>query len=105
MSALPVAAPVILPPEPELTPADMLGRARAMRETLRQRQAACEALGRIPEVTHGEFMKAGFYRILQPRCFGGYEFSFQTFVQVMVEVSRGCPESGWVLALVSAHAA
>jgi 3-hydroxy-9,10-secoandrosta-1,3,5(10)-triene-9,17-dione monooxygenase len=83
----------------------MLGRARAMRETLRQRQAACEALGRIPEVTHGEFMKAGFYRILQPRCFGGYEFSFQTFVQVMVEVSRGCPESGWVLALVSAHAA
>jgi 3-hydroxy-9,10-secoandrosta-1,3,5(10)-triene-9,17-dione monooxygenase len=83
----------------------MLGRARAMRETLRQRQATCEALGRIPEVTHDEFMSAGFYRILQPRCFGGYEFSFQTFVRVMVEVSRGCPESGWVLALVSAHAA
>jgi 3-hydroxy-9,10-secoandrosta-1,3,5(10)-triene-9,17-dione monooxygenase len=105
MSAQPGVAPEIPLPEPELTPAAMIARARAMRETLRGRQTACEALGRIPEETHEEFLRAGFYRILQPRSFGGYEFSFQAFVRIMVEVSRGCPESGWVLALISAHAA
>src|ERR1017187_8605026 len=92
-------------PEPQLTPAEMLARAQAMRPVLRERQGLCEKLGRIPEETHGDFMRAGFYRILQPRCFGGYEFEFQTFVRVMIEISRGCPESGWVLALISAHAA
>lgn len=76
-----------------------------MRPTLRERQAQCEKLGRIPEETHGEFVDAGFYRILQPRRFGGYEFGLADLVRVMTEVSRGCPESGWVLTLTAGHPA
>jgi 3-hydroxy-9,10-secoandrosta-1,3,5(10)-triene-9,17-dione monooxygenase len=71
---------------------------------LRERQAECEALGRIPQVTNDEFVAAGFYRILQPRRFGGYEFDMPTFARVMIEVSRGCASSGWVLALTAGHA-
>lgn len=93
----------IAPPEPALTPAEMLRRAQEMRPVLRERQAACEAAGRIPEETNDEFVRAGFYRILQPRRFGGYEFDLPAFVQVMMEVARGCPESGWVLALTAGH--
>ena len=73
--------------------------------TLRERQARCEEIGRLPEETNQDFLNAGFYRILQPRCFGGYEFSVPEFIGVMTEVSRGCPESGWVLALTASHPA
>ena len=54
-------------PEPDLTPEDMVRRANAMVPTLRERQAECERLGRIPQATNDEFVAAGFYRILQPR--------------------------------------
>ena len=101
MTTMPATS--IAPPEPDLTPAEMLRRAQAMRPTLRARQAECEALGRLPEATNDEFVKAGFYRILQPRRFGGYEFDVPTFVTVMTEIARGCPSSGWVLALTSGH--
>lgn len=96
-------ATMIAPPEPDLTPVEMLHRAQAMRPVLRERQAECEALGRLPDSTNAEFVKAGFYRILQPRRFGGYEFDLPAFVAVMTEIARGCPSSGWVLALTSGH--
>jgi len=94
----------IAPPEPDLTPAELLHRAEAMCPMLRERQAACEAAGRISDETNHEFIRAGFYRILQPRRFGGYEFDLPCFLKVMTAVSRGCPESGWVLALTAGHA-
>ncbi len=75
-----------------------------MRPMLRERQNACEAAGQVSEDTNAQFIKAGFYRILQPRVFGGYEFDLPTFLKVMIAVSRGCSDSGWVLALTAGHA-
>src|SRR5919202_1763073 len=91
-------------PEPELTPEGMIQRAYAMIAPLREHQAECEALGRLPEATNDAFLEAGFYRILQPRRFGGYEFDLATFARVMMHIARGCPSSGWVLALTAGHA-
>src|SRR5262249_44512961 len=96
-------SPTIAPPEPELTPAELLARAEALRPALRERQAATEATGRLLDETHAAFVEAGFYRTLQPRRFGGYEFPLRDFVRVMSAVSRGCPSSGWVLALTAGH--
>ena len=75
-----------------------------MRPMLRERQNACEAAGQVSEDTNAQFIAAGFYRILQPRCFGGYEFDLPTFLKVMIAISRGCSDSGWVLALTAGHA-
>ena len=97
------AADAILIPEINLTPQEMIRRATAMRQTLRDRQLATEAAGRILEETNDQFVAAGFYRVVQPRRFGGYEFDLPTYVRVMSEVSRGCPSSGWVLALTAGH--
>jgi 3-hydroxy-9,10-secoandrosta-1,3,5(10)-triene-9,17-dione monooxygenase len=82
----------------------LLARARELVPVLRERQAHCESQGRIPEETNEEFVKAGFYRILQPRRFGGLELGMPTFARVMMEIARGCPSSGWVLALTGGHA-
>ena len=90
-------------PEPDLTPAGMIARAAALRPMLRARQADCEALGRVPDDVNDELIRAGFYRVVQPRCFGGYEFDVPTFHHVMAEISRGCTETGWVLALTAGH--
>jgi 3-hydroxy-9,10-secoandrosta-1,3,5(10)-triene-9,17-dione monooxygenase len=93
----------IPPPEPDLTVAELLRRAEAMRPLLRQRQTECEQLGQLPEDTNQRFISAGFYRILQPRIFGGYEFTLPDFIRVMLAVARGCSDSAWVLALTSGH--
>jgi len=90
-------------PEAGLTPNAMIRRAISMRQTLRSRQQETETAGRILTETNDEFVRAGFYRVVQPRRFGGYEFDLPTYVRVMSEVSRGCPSSGWVLALTAGH--
>jgi 3-hydroxy-9,10-secoandrosta-1,3,5(10)-triene-9,17-dione monooxygenase len=90
-------------PEPGLTVDELLHRAEALRPLLRARQAECEVLGELPADTNDRFLAAGFYRILQPRLFGGYEFALPDFIRVMIAVARGCSDSAWVLALTSGH--
>ena len=41
--------------------------------------------------------------MVQPRRFGGYEFDLDTFLRITMELSRGCPSSGWVFGLTAAH--
>src|ERR687888_1106148 len=91
-------------PEPDLTPREIIARAAAMRETLRERQADTEERTFYSEETHKAFTDAGFYRILQPRRFGGYEFALPIFTRVAIELSRGCPASGWTYTLTAGHA-
>jgi 3-hydroxy-9,10-secoandrosta-1,3,5(10)-triene-9,17-dione monooxygenase len=95
--------PSIPVPEPELTPAEILARAEALRPLLLEEQAATEKRGYYSEEIHEQFRAAGFYRILQPRRFGGYEFDLPTYARVITAVSRGCPSSGWCLCLAAAH--
>jgi 3-hydroxy-9,10-secoandrosta-1,3,5(10)-triene-9,17-dione monooxygenase len=91
-------------PEPSLTAEEMVQRARDMVPVLRERQEHCEQLGRLPDETSRDFVDAGFYRILQPRRFGGYEFDLPTFTRVAIELARGCPASGWTYTLTAGHA-
>jgi 3-hydroxy-9,10-secoandrosta-1,3,5(10)-triene-9,17-dione monooxygenase len=97
------SAAAIAAPEPELTAAVMLRRAEELRPVLRERQAETEAAGRLLDQTHEAFVASGFYRSVQPRRFGGYELGLRDFIRIMSEVSRGCPSSGWVLALTAGH--
>src|SRR3954447_1666691 len=91
-------------PEPQLRPDEMVARAVALRQHLRDDQAKTEARSRYSEETHALFTEAGFYRMLQPRMFGGYEFEPQTFYRTIIEIARGCPSTGWMLCLGSGHA-
>jgi 3-hydroxy-9,10-secoandrosta-1,3,5(10)-triene-9,17-dione monooxygenase len=96
--------PAIPVPEPGLTPAELVARAAALRPVLRAQQDENDARGRYGEDLHQAFLKAGFYRITQPRLFGGYEFDLVTFYRVMLEISRGHPGVGWCLTLAASHA-
>jgi 3-hydroxy-9,10-secoandrosta-1,3,5(10)-triene-9,17-dione monooxygenase len=90
-------------PEPDLTPKEIIARAAALREYLRDEQEATEQRTYYSARTHELFRQAGFYRILQPRRFGGYEFDIEAFYRVVMELARGCPSTGWCFCLGAAH--
>jgi 3-hydroxy-9,10-secoandrosta-1,3,5(10)-triene-9,17-dione monooxygenase len=96
--------PAIAQPEPGLTPQELIARAQALRETLRVQQDESDARGTYSPAMHETFLASGFYRITQPRLFGGYEFDLATYYRVMLEIARGHPGVGWCLALSSSHA-
>lgn len=85
------------------TPADMLARARDLRPALRVAQAECEDIGQVvPEIAQ-TLIDNGFFRMVLPRRFGGYEFDVPSFFEVVMELARGCAETGWVVSLVGGH--
>jgi 3-hydroxy-9,10-secoandrosta-1,3,5(10)-triene-9,17-dione monooxygenase len=87
------------------TEAEIVTRARAMVPLLRERAAATEQLRRLPDDTNRAFADAGFYKIMQPRRYGGYELEFGTQTEIGVELGRACGSSSWVATVICGHAA
>ena len=87
-----------------LEPAELVTRARALipvlaRRSLEQKQRR----GILPE-TIAEMQAAGFFRVLQPRRWGGYEMDLGTFYDIEMALGEGDMSSGWtygVLGVVS----
>ncbi|CAL9622985.1 Flavin-dependent monooxygenase, oxygenase subunit HsaA (plasmid) [Streptomyces sp. enrichment culture] len=104
MMTTPAPSAPAAPPEPGLTPDEIVARAEALAATLVERQAETERRGYYAEDTHQAFSRAGFYRILVPRRYGGYEFGPETFVKVSMALARGCPSTGWMYLFGAAHA-
>lgn len=95
---------MIAVPEPDLTPQTLVERARALIPAVRDQQDEAERLGHHTAELNRKFTEAGFYRILQPRQFGGYAFGLPVFWRVMLAVSEGDPGTGWALTLGAHHA-
>ena len=93
----------IAPPEPDLTPHDLLERARALRPLLLQEQAATEERTAPALEVHQAIYDAGLYRVVQPRRFGGYEFSLVDYCRCAFEIARGCPSTGWYYSFNASH--
>jgi 3-hydroxy-9,10-secoandrosta-1,3,5(10)-triene-9,17-dione monooxygenase len=91
-------------PEPDLTAGEIIRRAAALKARVREEQDEAEERGYHSEELHLAFLEAGFYRMLQPRRFGGYEFDIPTFWRAMVQIAEGDPGIGWCLTLASHHA-
>lgn len=92
-----------MPSEPDVTPAVLIERAKAMVPALVARQHETEQRTYYAEDTHRAFRDAGFYRITVPKRYGGYEFGFDTFLQIAMILCRACPSTGWMYCLGAAH--
>lgn len=86
------------------SPAELVRRARAMIPQLRAEQEESNQRGAYSPSMHEQFRQAGFYRICQPRRYGGFEHSLTTYYKVMVAIATGHPSAGWCLALGASHA-
>ena len=70
---------------------------------LRERANKCESNRQVPEETIKDFADAGFFRILQPKKWGGYELEPQVFYNVQMSVAEGCMSSAWCLGVIAIH--
>jgi len=70
---------------------------------LRERAQATEAARRVPVETIQAFREAGIFRLMQPARYGGYEYGFTAFIDVISELGRGCTSSAWCCAIGSIH--
>ena len=85
------------------TPEVLVERARAMIPALRARAKRATAARRIPDETIAEMQAAGFFRILQPKRWGGYEMNPNVFFDVQKLLAQGCMSTGWVYGVVGGH--
>src|SRR5271166_1241819 len=85
------------------TEAELLERARKLVPVLRERAARTEENRALLPETLKDFIEAGFYKILQPAKYRGFETSPMTLFKVVMELAKGCPSSAWCLCLVTVH--
>lgn len=81
----------------------IIQRAHDMIPMLRTRAADCEKQRMVPEETIAAFKEAGFFRILQPKRWGGYEMHPNVLNKVLMELARGCPSSAWNVMVLGVH--
>jgi alkylation response protein AidB-like acyl-CoA dehydrogenase len=90
-----------LPTRPDV-PA-LLARARAIAEAVRARVQQTEADRRVSEEIIERLRDAELFSILQPQAYGGFEYGFDVFVDLVATIGRGCGSSAWVYGLGAVH--
>ena len=95
---------MLSPPESEVTAEEIVARAAAMRDGLREDAAAAAERGSSSAEHHEAFREAGFYRILQPRRYGGYQIGWAPSCASSPRSGAGTRPARWGLCLASGHA-
>lgn len=80
-----------------------LDQIRALLPGIRERAAATEELGRIPDATIRELTDIGVFAGLQPRRWGGLELDPATFFEGVVLIGSACASTGWVTSVLGVH--
>lgn len=88
----------IIPSETEL-----VQRARDMIPMLMEKADSVEKNRMVSPETIKAFVDAGFFKILQPAKFGGYEMNPAVFYKVLMELGRGCCSSAWNMMILGIH--
>lgn len=104
MATLASLRPTSAAPSPATpTPADLVARAKAMIPTLRARAKTCIANRDVPTETIAEMQAAGFFRVLQPKRWGGYEMHPNVFFDIQKQLAEGCMSTGWMYGVLGCH--
>lgn len=97
------AVPSTTAPDSIPTHEEMVARAKAMIPTLKERARKCVTDRDVPAESIAEFQKAGFFKILQPKRWGGYEMHPNVFYDVQKTLAEGCMSTGWMFGVVGCH--
>src|SRR2546430_15343454 len=69
---------------------DLLTRARAIAALARERAQQTEADRRVGDDMIERMRQADLFRIMQPRAYGGLEYGFDVFAQLVAAIASGC---------------
>lgn len=84
-------------------PAEIIARARALIPTLARRALEGRRQRRVPDESIADMQLAGFFRVLQPKRWGGYEMDLHTFYEVQLAVAEGDMSTAWVYGVSGVH--
>jgi 3-hydroxy-9,10-secoandrosta-1,3,5(10)-triene-9,17-dione monooxygenase len=87
-----------------VTKEQIIERTRALVPKFSERVAATEEARQMPRRSVEEMLDAGFARILLPKRIGGYGLGFDTWFEVMRELSKTDASHGWCAGLIIHHA-
>ena len=82
---------------------DIRAAVRSLLPDIRATASACERARMVPSDTFEALRRAGFYRLVQPAAFGGYEQDFAVLAELIIEMAAACASTAWVCGLLSAH--
>lgn len=81
----------------------LVAAASALRPYLRKRARQTEIDRRVSSEATDAFREAGFFKLMQPARYGGYEYGFTAFTDVISELGRACTSSSWACSLGAIH--
>lgn len=82
---------------------ELIHRARELAPTLMERSKSASELRRLPDDTMEDFHRLGFFKVVQPRRYGGYEMDPSIIFDLQLELGRGCASSAWVYGVLNVH--
>ena len=85
------------------SPEELYIRARDLHPILYERAANAAELRRLPDQTIQDFKDLGFFKILQPKRWGGYEMDPIVFYKVIGILGEACMTSAWVFTIIGVH--
>ncbi|MGW6701480.1 3-hydroxy-9,10-secoandrosta-1,3,5(10)-triene-9,17-dione monooxygenase oxygenase subunit [Nocardia sp. NPDC055049] len=78
-------------------------RVEALLPTLRERAQEAEDLRRIPEESMKALQETGFFRLLQPKQWGGHAADPVVFYDTVRRIASACGSTGWVSGIIGVH--
>jgi 3-hydroxy-9,10-secoandrosta-1,3,5(10)-triene-9,17-dione monooxygenase len=85
------------------TEEELYERARAMVPRLLSRWNEADEGSKVPSQTVAEMQEAGFFRVLQPKRYGGYEMNPRVFYNVQMILAEGCMSTAWIYGVLGVH--
>lgn len=81
----------------------VLAGVRELLPVLRERAQETEDTRRIPEESVKALAETGFFQMLQPRTYGGYEADPVSFYTAVKLIASACGSTGWVASILGVH--
>ena len=82
---------------------EVLDGVRDLLPTIRDRADEAERLRVIPEASIKDLEATGFFRLLQPKLYDGYEADPIDFYTAVREIAGACGSTGWVSSVLGVH--
>jgi len=80
---------------------ELVARAAALQPLLRESAAESDVGRRLPDMVNDALTEAGFFRLLTPKGFGGYESSLRVVIEVAETLGAGDASAAWLVALTA----
>ncbi|WP_448222641.1 3-hydroxy-9,10-secoandrosta-1,3,5(10)-triene-9,17-dione monooxygenase oxygenase subunit [Gordonia iterans] len=81
----------------------VLERINALLPELAQRAQATEDARRVPDEVAEMLAETGFFKLMQPAQWGGYQVDPVTFYEAVRRIASACGSTGWVAGIIGIH--